>query len=266
MLFSEHLVVIRGGGDLGTGAAYRLRQAGFPVAVLELAEPLAIRRAVAVSSAVDTGRMSVEGVEAVRAGSVAGALELACAGSIAVLVSPGLPDTLDRSVVVDARLAKANLDTRIDDAPLVVALGPGFTAGIDCDAVVETMRGHHLGRVIWEGPAAPNTGQPGVVGGASSQRVIRSSRAGTVSWDIRIGDTVAAGDVLGRVAGAPIESVIGGVARGLIASGREVSAGTKIADVDPRGDRTACFEISDKSLAVGGGVLEAVLVHLNEGS
>jgi xanthine dehydrogenase accessory factor len=207
--------------------------------------------------------MTVEGLSAVHVASVAEAIELARAGSIAVLVSPRLPDALDRTAVLDARLAKQNLDTRISDAPLVVGLGPGFTAGVDCHAVVETMRGHHLGRVIWDGPAAANTGQPGVVGGESSQRVVRASRAGTVSWRVQIGDAVAAGDVIGRVAGTPIESPLGGVARGLIAEGRAVAVGTKIADIDPRGETAACFEISDKALAVGGGVVEAVLVHLN---
>ena len=266
MLFSDQLVVIRGGGDLGSGVAYRLSRAGFPVVVLELAQPLAIRRAVAVSSAIDAGRTTVEGLEAIHATSVPAAAELARSGSIAVLVSAGLPDDLGATAVVDARLAKQNLDTRITDAPLVVGLGPGFTAGIDCHAVVETKRGHHLGRVIWSGPAAPNTGEPGVVGGESSQRVIRASRAGPVSWRVQIGDRVEAGAPIGTVAGAPIQSAIGGVARGLIAEGRSVAAGTKIADVDPRGEASACFEISDKALAVGGGALEAVLVHLNERS
>jgi xanthine dehydrogenase accessory factor len=264
MLFADHLVVIRGGGDLGTGAAYRLRRAGFPVVVLELAAPLAIRRAVAVSSAIGAGRVTVEGQEAVHAGSVTEAAELARSGSIAVLVSPELPDDLDRSVVVDARLAKQNLDTRITQAPLVVGLGPGFTAGVDCHAVVETMRGHHLGRVIRDGRAAPNTGRPGVVGGESAKRVVRATRDGTVSWVIQIGDAVKPGDVIGEVAGGAIESIIAGVARGLIAEGTEVAAGTKIADIDPRGEAAACFEISDKALAVGGGVVEAVLAHLDE--
>ncbi len=263
MLFADQLVVIRGGGDLGTGSAYRLRQAGFPVVVLELAAPLAIRRAVAVSSAIDGGRMSVEGLEAVHAASVSEATDFARAGSIAVLVSPELPDDLERTAVVDARLGKQNLDTRITQAALVVGLGPGFTAGADCHAVVETMRGHHLGRVITAGSAAPNTGQPGVVGGESSKRVLRASRDGEVSWSVRIGDTVGRGEVIGGVAGSPVETSIGGVARGLIAEGRRVTAGTKIADVDPRGEASACFEISDKALAVGGGVVEALLTHLN---
>lgn len=264
MLFRDHLVVIRGGGDLGTGAAFRLHEAGFPVVVLELAEPLAIRRAVAVSSALEAGEVIVEGLQARRADAPQEAAEIARAGPVAVLVSPGLPEGLDtRLAVVDARLAKRNLDTSIDQAPVVVGLGPGFTAGVDCHAVVETMRGHHLGRVFWAGSAAADTGEPGTLGGASGRRVVRVPHGGTVQWLVAIGDTVEAGQVIGQVAGTQITAGIGGVVRGLIAPGRDVVEGTKVADIDPRGDASACFEISDKALAVGGGVLAAVLTHLN---
>ena len=264
MLFAEHPVVVRGGGDLGTGVVFRLHRAGFPVVVLEIPEPLAIRRAVSVASAVDDGAIAVEGMEARRAETPGTAMEVAATGTVAVLVSPELPDELaDARTVVDARLAKRNIDTTIDDAPLVVGLGPGFVAGADCHAVVETARGHQLGRVLWEGRAQPDTGVPGVVGGESARRVIRASGGGPARWTATIGDVVGSGAVLGHVDGDPVTTPIGGVVRSLIADGREVTDRLKIADIDPRNDRAACFEISDKALAVGGGVLEAVLSHLN---
>jgi xanthine dehydrogenase accessory factor len=264
MLFAEHLVVVRGGGDLGTGAVFRLARAGFPVVVLELERPLAIRRAVAVASAVSAGRVTVERLEARRVDAVSDAAAIARTGVVAVLVAPALPSDLEPpSVVVDARLAKRNIDTTLDQAPLVVALGPGFTAGVDCHAVVETMRGPHLGRVLWEGTAAPDTGEPGMVGGASTRRVIRAPGRGPVAWSVAIGDRVAAGQVIGDIGGTPLEAAIDGVVRGLIAEGHTVATGLKVADIDPRGEVAACYEISDKALAVGGGVLEAVLTHLD---
>ncbi|MBT8217167.1 MAG: EF2563 family selenium-dependent molybdenum hydroxylase system protein [Acidimicrobiia bacterium] len=264
MLFGDHLVIVRGGGDLGTGVVYRLHRAGFPVVVLELAEPLTIRRTVAVSSAVADASITVEGMIARRVDSVADARALARTGEVAVLVSPALPPGADPAAVVDARLAKRNLDTTLEDAAFVVGLGPGFTAGTNCHAVVETARGHRLGRVLHHGSAAPNTGRPGSLGGATAERVVRAPGDGVVQWDVAIGDLVEPGRQLGHIAGEPIVSGIGGVVRGLIAEGMTVPAGLKIADIDPRGDPSACFEISDKALAVGGGVLEAVLGHRNE--
>lgn len=264
MLFEDNLVIVRGGGDLGTGVVYRLHRAGFPVIVLELAAPLTIRRTVAVSTAVPDGSVIVENMTARRADSVADAVALARSGVVPVLVSPSLPSGVAPAVVVDARLAKRNLDTTREDAPFVVGLGPGFTAGADCHAVVETARGHRLGRVLHHGPAAPNTGRPGSLGGATVERVVRAPIDGGVKWDVTIGDLVEAGQQLGDIAGTPIAGGVGGVVRGLIAGGMAVPAGLKIADIDPRGDPAACFEISDKALAVGGGVLEAVLGHLND--
>ena len=259
--FEDLLVVVRGGGDLGTGAVARLRRSGFPVVVLELPAPLAIRRRVAVATAVLDGEVAVEDVVARRVAGPAEAAKVAGSGEVAVLVSPDLPD-LAAEVIVDARMAKRNLGTTRGQAPLVVGLGPGFTAGEDCHAVVETKRGHSLGRVIWEGPAAPDTGEPGAVGGKASERVVRAPSDGVVVWDVEIGDRVAAAGRMGLVAGVSVLAPLDGVVRGLIAPGREVTAGLKIADVDPRGDHRAAFEISDKALAIGGGVLEAVLVHL----
>lgn len=263
MLFPDRLVVVRGGGDLGTGAVFRLSRAGFPVVVLELAEPLAIRRAVAVSTAIDEGETTVEGVVARRVESAADAMELARSGIVPVVASDVLPTEGTIFAVVDARLAKKPLDTRADQAPVVVGLGPGFVVGEHCHAIVETQRGHDLGRVLWAGSAAPDTGTPGTVGNESSRRVIRAPISGPVAWDRAIGDGVEAGEILGSVSGEPVSTDIAGVVRGLIAPGRVVAAGTKIADVDPRADRSACFTISDKSLAVGGGVLEAVMTAMS---
>ena len=226
--------------------------------VLELPRPLTVRRTVALSTAVTEGEAVVQGMKGVRAGSPDEAVATARTGAVAVLVETGLAP-VGADVVVDARMAKRNLGTAIDDADLVVALGPGFTAGVDCHAVVETMRGHDLGRVIWSGPAAADTGTPGPVGGRSAERVLRAPAAGTVAWDAAIGDRVAEGQRLATVAGAVVTAPFDGVLRGAIASGAEVRTGLKIGDVDPRPDPAACHRISDKALAVGGGVLEAVL-------
>jgi len=260
----DHLIVVRGGGDIGSGAIWRLRRVGFPVVVLELELPLTVRRTVAFSTAVTDGSIQIDGIAGERAESVLEAEAMAGDGIVPVMVAPEVPAFLTTpSVVVDARIAKRNIDTAINDAPLVVALGPGFTAGEDCDAVIETKRGHDLGRVVWSGPAAPNTGVPGVIGGASAERVIRASMSGDVAWSVAIGDLVQAGDRLGAIDGTSVEAAIGGVVRGLIADG-PVTVGVKIADIDPRGDVAATQSISDKALSVGGGVLEAVLTWMNE--
>ncbi len=261
MLFAEHLVVIRGGGDLGTGVAWRLHHAGFPLAVVELPRPLTVRRTVALSSAVADGEVSVEGLVGRRVDRATEVPPLAATGTVPVLVTPQLPD-LDRSIVVDARLAKTALDTTRADAPFVVGLGPGFEAGSTCHAVVETARGHHLGRVIWNGDAEPDTGTPGEIGGEGATRVLRSTVSGRARWDHAIGDVVEEGTVLGDVGGVEVVAPFRGVVRGLIADGTDVPAGCKVGDVDPRADPSACHEISDKALAVGGGVVEAVLAWL----
>lgn len=264
MLFGDHLVVVRGGGDLATGAVYRLHKAGFPVIVLELPRPLVVRRRVALATAVNEGAVTIEDLHGRRVPTWEAAVALAHDGAaVPVLVAPELPPPpASFRILLDARMAKHNIDTHIEQAPLVVALGPGFTAGVDCHAVVETMRGHTLGRVIWQGSARPNTGTPGIVAGKGAERVLRAPRAGTAQWRVAIGDAVQAGQVLGDVAGEPICAPFAGVVRGLIAAGTAVTAGLKIGDVDARADRSACFTISDKALAIGGGVLEAVLTHL----
>ncbi|HEC08328.1 MAG TPA: EF2563 family selenium-dependent molybdenum hydroxylase system protein [Acidimicrobiales bacterium] len=263
-MFGDFPVLVRGGGDIGTGVVMRLHRAGFPVIVCELDPPLTVRRQVAVSTAVTEGVTEVEDLEAVRV-EVREATEVAAGGRIPVVVGESLPD-LDVTVVVDARLAKRNIDTSIEDAPLVVGLGPGFTAGEDCHAVVETMRGHTLGRVYWEGTALPDTGQPGVVRGRGGERVLRAPARGLVHWSTEIGELVAEGEVLGHIVSPqgrfPITSPFTGLVRGQIAERALVAEGYKVGDVDPRTDLEDVHLVSDKALSVGGGVLEAVLVHL----
>jgi xanthine dehydrogenase accessory factor len=254
------LCVLRGAGDIATGIAWRLSRAGISIVATELPNPLTVRRRVALSSAVHDGQVDVEGLLGRLAQSADEAAEVARSGSVAVLVSPGMP-SVDADVVVDARLAKRNIDTRIQDAPLVVGVGPGFAAGIDCHAVVETQRGHHLGRVFWHGAAAPNTGEPGVIGGHGASRVLRAPAGGQVNWRIEIGASVQANELLGSVGGVGLRAPFDGVVRGLIRPGTTVEARLKIGDVDPRGDPAVCHEISDKALAVGGGVLEAVVAR-----
>jgi xanthine dehydrogenase accessory factor len=230
------------------------------VIMCELEHPLTVRRSVAFSTAVGEGSVAVEGIRAVRA-AIAEAGALARSGVVPVVVSPGLP-SLPADVVVDARVAKRVLDTTIGDAALVVALGPGFEAARDCHAVVETMRGPRLGRVYWQGRAAPNTGTPGVIGGRGAERVLRAPAAGRPRWQVSIGDAVQAGMVLGAVGDEPVRAPFAGVIRGLIADGTPVARGLKIGDVDPRAG-TDWREISDKALAVAGGVLEAILTWLS---
>lgn len=256
------LVVMRGGGDLATGVALRLYRSGMQVVICEIAAPTSIRRTVCFSEAVRLGETSVEGVTARRAGpaEVPALLE---DGVIPVLVDPEArcihaqkPD-----VVVDAILAKRNLGTHQGMAPIVVALGPGFTAGEDCHAVVETMRGHYLGRTLYAGSALPNTNVPGLIGGYAGERVLRAPADGVFQGAKQIGDQVQAGDVAGYVAGAPMICTIDGVLRGLLADGTTVAKGMKSGDVDPRCEPGHCLCASDKALSVGGGVLEAIL-HL----
>lgn len=261
MLFNHCLIIVRGGGDLASGVIYRLWKAGFPVVVTELPQPLVIRRPVAFASAVFDGMVTVEDVTACRVEHAEDARGVLESGSVPVLVDPdgACVRMLQPGVVIDARLSKRVLDTRIDLASLVVALGPGFEAGRDCHAVVETKRGHTLGRVIWQGMAVPDSGQPGEVLGHSSERVLRAPAAGYVQGHAAIGDMLAAGALVAEVSGQSITAPFGGVLRGLIHPSVQVVAGMKIGDMDPRGDRSYCFTLSDKALAVGGGVVEAVL-------
>ncbi|MFQ6058650.1 MAG: selenium-dependent molybdenum cofactor biosynthesis protein YqeB [Anaerolineae bacterium] len=262
------VVVVKGGGDLATGVAHRLHRAGFRVVITELAQPRVIRRTVAFASAIYEGQVTVEGVVARQAslGEVVGLLQ---EGVIPVLIDPAAEavKVLRPLAVVDAIMAKRNTGTRMSDAPIVVGLGPGFTAGLDVHAVVETQRGHDLGRVILKGSAAPDTGVPGAVGGVTTERVLRAPCDGTFRSQRAIGQRVEQGDVVADVDGVPVVARVGGVLRGLLADGLTVREGMKIGDVDPRGVVEHCFTISDKARAVGGGVLEAILYlrrHIEE--
>jgi xanthine dehydrogenase accessory factor len=264
MWLSDILVVVRGGGDLGTGAAHRLHRSGFTVMVTELAQPMCVRRAVSFAEAVYAGRATVEGVTARLVDDPLLGMANAALGEVPVVVDAA-DDVVERMrppIVVDARLAKRNLGSRIDEAPLVIALGPGFEAGVDCHAVVETLRGHNLGRVYWEGSAEPDTGQPEPVQGKVGQRVLRAPGDGLFAGCKAIGDSVQAGDELARVGTESIRAPFAGVVRGLLHDGVPVTAGLKVGDLDPRSVREYCFLISDKARSIGGGVLEAVLAGM----
>ena len=253
-------VVIRGAGDLASGVALRLWRAGMDVVLLDVEKPTAIRRTVAFSEAIVHGEQTVEDVTA-RLATAETAEETLAAGMIPVLVDPegrSIP-TLRPDALVDAILAKRNLGTEITDAPVVIGVGPGFTAGVDCHAVVETMRGHTLGRVIREGAAIPNTGIPGLIGGFAGERVLRAPAAGLFHPLRDIGDAVTEGEVLATVEGKPMAATLTGTLRGILPEGTEVFPGMKAGDIDPRCQRSHCFTASDKALAVGGGVLEAIL-------
>lgn len=258
-------VLIRGAGDIATGIALRLYRARFQVIMTDLERPTAIRRTVCFSQAIVYGETEVEGIRACCAPDLCTAEKIAEQGSIPVLADPDCRcrETLRPDALVDAILAKRNLGTAISDAPIVIGIGPGFTAGEDCHAVVETMRGHTLGRVIYQGSALPNTNIPGLIGGYAGERVLRAPDDGIFHTLLDIGARVKSGDVAGTVNGKPMYCTIDGVLRGLLADGTPVHKGMKSGDVDPRCKVEYCYTASDKALAVGGGVLEAIL-HLSQ--
>ena len=256
-------VLIRGAGDLASGIALRLYRAHISVVMTDLPRPTAIRRTVCFSQAIPDGRWTVEGVTAVRTETEVDVTAALAAGAIPVLPDPAADclSWLRPDAVVDAILAKRNLGTKITDAPAVIGVGPGFTAGTDCHAVVETMRGHDLGRVLYRGSALPNTGVPGLIGGFAGERVLRTPCGGVFHPLLAIGAHVRAGDAAGEVDGTIMRCTVDGVLRGILPDGTPVTAGMKAGDVDPRDEERCCYSVSDKALAVGGGVLEAIL-HL----
>lgn len=260
-LFRAHLVVIKSAGDLASGVAYRLKRSGFPLIMTELARPLLVRRAVSFGEAVYSGEALVEGIRSRRVETVEEARRLAGSEIIPVLVDPAasILTVLKPPILIDAIMAKKNTGTTITDAPLVIALGPGFTAGEDCHVVIETNRGHRLGRVIYTGRAEPDTGTPGTIQNRGVERVLRAPVDGRVVGYANIGDIVKAGQVIAEVDGHLLRAPFDGVLRGLVHPSVTVRAGLKIGDLDPRGVVGHCYLISEKSLAIGGGVLEAIL-------
>ena len=255
------LVVIRGAGDIATGIALRLHRSGYRLILTDLPQPTSIRRTVCFSEAVWHGCCTVEDTEAVLAHTPQEALALTEQGWVAVLTDPesACIRQLHPNGVVDAILAKRNLGTSMADAPVVIAVGPGFTAGVDCHAVVETMRGHTLGRVIHAGSALPNTGIPGLIGGFAGERVLRAPAGGVFHQLLDIGAQVRQGDVAATVNGVPMTCTLDGVLRGILPDDTPVHKGMKAGDIDPRCKVEHCYTASDKALAIGGGVLEAIL-------
>lgn len=255
------MILIKGAGDLASGAAVRLAHCGYSIVMTDLPHPTSIRRSVCFSEAILKRTFTVEDVTAEYAESVEAVDGILRREHVAVLADPKAEciEHLKPVVVVDAILAKRNLGTTKNDAPIVIALGPGFTAGVDCHAVIETMRGHNLGRMILDGPAQPNTGIPGTIGGFTTERVLRAPKDGLFMEVHHIGDLVEKGECVATVDGVPIVTQISGVIRGLLPSNTPVYAGMKSGDVDPRGVITNCDTVSDKARAIGGGVLEAIL-------
>jgi xanthine dehydrogenase accessory factor len=258
----QQLVLIKGAGDLASGVAHRLYRSGFPVVMTEIARPTVIRRPVAFAGAVFDECHEVEGITARLAAGLPEARAILDGGEIPVLIDPRAETALqlEPAAAVDAIMAKRNTVTRITDAPLVIGLGPGFTAGVDVHAVVETNRGHDLGRVILNGGAEPDTGIPGLIEGYGRERLIRAPADGVFEAGAAIGSLVGAGETLGAVGGCPVTAPIGGVLRGLIRDGMAVRRGQKMGDVDPWGRVEYCHTISDRARAIAGGVLEAVLM------
>lgn len=255
------LVLIKGAGDLATGTAVRLLSSHIQVVMTDLPQPTAVRRTVAFSQAIYDGQATVEGFTAQRCAGAEEARAVLAAGRVPVLADPeaNILHELPFDALVDAILAKKNTGTALTDAPIVLALGPGFTAGTDCHAVIETMRGHDLGRLILEGSAQPNTGVPGNIGGYTKERIIRTGAAGTFHPLAAIGDRVEEGQPVARVGDAITLAQLTGVVRGMLPAGISVTAGMKAGDIDPRCEIRHCFTVSDKSRAIGGGVLEGLL-------
>ncbi len=254
-------VLIKGAGDLATGIACRLQMCGMDVIMTDLAIPTTVRRTVAFSRAVYEGEAEVEGIVG-RLAQVPSDIEtILSQKEIVVIVDPDLAymESYRAEVVVDAILAKRNLNTRMEDAKIVIGVGPGFVAGKDCHAVIETKRGHYLGKVITKGSAIPNTGIPGSVGGYTVERIIRATAKGIFEPVAFIGDKVSEGDIVAYSGGHPVYALMGGVVRGMLQSGVEVTEGMKCGDIDARCEIDHCYTVSDKARAIGGGVLEAIL-------
>jgi xanthine dehydrogenase accessory factor len=264
---NELVILIRGAGEMASGVAHRLHQSHFKICMIEISHPVAVRREVSFCEAIYQGEKEVEGVQAKFISKQEGIQSVWREGKIPLLVDPDLKKTkhfLKPDVLIDAIMAKKNLGTQINDAPLVIGLGPGFTAGKDVHIIIETNRGHHLGKMIRKGSAEPDTGIPGDIGGYTVQRVLSTMKKGTFHPYKAIGERVNKGSVVAVADDFPIIAGISGVLRGLLHEGATVKKGMKVGDIDPRGKREACFTISDKARAIGGGVLEAILYWFNQ--
>ena len=263
----EHLlrnvvVGIKGAGEMASGVAWRLWQANIRrIFMLEIPRPMAVRRQVSFCEAIYEKEFSVDGVTAVRVENEAGIYQAWEQGRLAVAVDPRwtMIARIQPQIVIDAILAKINLGTSINEAPLVIGMGPGFQAGVDVHMVIETNRGHNLGRVLLTGAAEANTGIPGDIGGYAQERVLRAACGGIFTTGAQIGALVRQGEQIGAVAGKPVAAGIAGIIRGLLRGGTEVEQGAKLGDIDPRGETGYCDTVSDKALAIGGAALEAIL-------
>ena len=262
----EHLIIVRGGGDIASGTIHRLRRCGFPVLALETEQPSAIRRRVAFSEAVYDGASSVEGIACRLASSFGHASEIILSGEVAMMVDEDcrIIDEIRPWALIDGIMAKRNMGTSRDMAGKTIALGPGFTAGVDVDLVIETMRGHDLGRIIEHGGALRDTGVPGSLGGADAGRVVRAADSGVLNSTAHIGDLVERGQTIAviqsEIGKHPVPAPIRGILRGVIRDGYQVTTGLKIADIDPReSEKKNCTTISDKSRCIAGSALEGLL-------
>ncbi|MCH7587924.1 MAG: EF2563 family selenium-dependent molybdenum hydroxylase system protein [Chloroflexi bacterium] len=253
--------MIRGGGDLATGIAARLKRSGFDVVVTEIEKPRALRRLVSLAQAIYTGEVQVEDLLGKFVENFDSVRPVLDSGAIPVLIDSDAAsrNLLMPEAIVDARMLKTPSELGRDAAPFVIGLGPGFEAGVDCHVVIETKRGHHLGRVLNQGKAAADTAKPDAIAGFDVERVLRAPASGKIASRVELGAILKIGAVVATVAGDEIHTAFDGVLRGLMQDGLMVSQGEKVGDLDPRMNVAYCYEISDKALAVGGGVMEALL-------
>ncbi|WP_299997943.1 selenium-dependent molybdenum cofactor biosynthesis protein YqeB [uncultured Clostridium sp.] len=260
------IVLIKGAGDLATGIAHRLKKSGFDIVMTEIDNPTTVRRTVAFSQAIFDNEIEIEGIKGVKVNNINEIHKEIKKGNIPIIIDKeaNIIKELNPKVVVDAIIAKKNLGTSINDAPIVIGVGPGFEAKKDCHLVIETKRGHYLGKVIEEGSAIPNTGVPGDIGGYTKERIIRASSNGKIRPVVKIGDYVKKDEVVAYIDGVEVLAEIDGIVRGMLQEGIEVFKGMKSGDIDPRCEKNHCFTISDKARSIGGGVLEAIMYMNNK--
>ncbi|KNF07098.1 selenium-dependent molybdenum hydroxylase system protein, YqeB family [Gottschalkia purinilytica] len=262
----KDVVVIRGAGDLATGIGHRLHRSGFKIVMLDIEKPLVIRRTVSFAQAIFEGEIEIDGVTGIRVETIEEVKKAWEDGNIPVMVDPEckIIESIKADILVDAIMAKRNIGTKKDMAPITIAIGPGFEANKDVDVVIETNRGHYLGSLIFEGKAQENTGIPGLIMGYGKERVIKSPESGVIKNIKKIGDVVKKGEDIAYVENVPVKATLDGTLRGIIKNGSKVLKDLKIADIDPRCSRDHCFTISDKARSIGGGVLEAILYMKNK--